>query len=83
MADDLNIIQRFVRRLVWRERVLLLADIAARTLGLAFVSLLLVVLAAALDWDRGGTAAVLAFVAGTGVWAAVVLPLLTLNGATM
>ncbi|MEZ4322460.1 MAG: DUF4175 family protein [Myxococcota bacterium] len=76
MADDLNIIRRFVGRLVWRERVLLLLDISGRTFLLGFVSLLLVVLAALLDWDRGGTAAVLVLVGGTGLWAAIVLPLL-------
>jgi hypothetical protein len=76
MADDLDNIRRFVGRLVWRERALLLLDVAGRALLLVFATLLLVVVAAMLDWDRGGTAAVLVLLGGAGSWAAVVVPLL-------
>jgi len=76
MADDLNIIQRFVRRLVWRERGVLFLDIAGRALFLLSLVLVMGVLAAVFDWDRGSAAAGLTLLVGTGLWASVVLPLL-------
>ncbi len=76
MADDLDNIRRFVGRLVWRERLLLLLDVAGRALLLVFATLFVLVIAAVLDWDRGGTAAGLVLLAGAGSWAAVVVPLI-------
>jgi hypothetical protein len=77
MAEHQQSIQRYIERLVLRERLLILIRIGARLLGLVAGGALLAIAAASLEVDRGWAAAALAGWTGIGLWAALVLPVLT------
>jgi len=75
VSDDLSRIRRFIDALTRRERFLLLARVAFRTVVLAVAVELLLVFAAAGGWERSVATAGLVLLAGVGAWVAVVVPL--------
>lgn len=75
VVEPLRAVDAVVRRLVRRERALLLLDVTGRAVLLLVGLLLLAVFAATFRWGRSEVAAVMVFLAGAGAWFAVVRPL--------
>jgi hypothetical protein len=76
MNDDLQRIRRYIASLVRRERALVLGRVLLQGGLVLIVASILATLAAALRWDRPSATAALVLVAGVGIWAAIVAPLL-------
>lgn len=82
MAEDLEIIRRFVGALVRRERGILLSRVGLQGLLLLAFLLVVAVVAARVGWDRPSAAFLLVILAGVGGWFAVAFPLLRRWGPT-
>lgn len=76
MSQDFEAIHRFVRSLVRRERLLLLARVGLQLLGLLIALILVAAVTPVVGLGRSGGAAALVLVAGFGGWALFAAPLM-------
>lgn len=75
MADDLQILRRYVRALARRERTLLIGQVVLQSLLLAAGLLGLAVIGAAARWDRSVLSFALVLCGGVGAWFTIYWPL--------
>ncbi|NCG18222.1 MAG: hypothetical protein GWP91_04320, partial [Rhodobacterales bacterium] len=76
MAEDLNLIRRFITALVARERRLIVATAILRLAALWALLVLCSVFAVSQGWDRSAILMLLVGVGGVGAWAWIWVPVL-------